>query len=103
MQHSKKEYKYLRQELEVMPMRVRKQETLMGLLFVFFISLIIRTHLMNRARDARLLEKQSVSDILLEMSKLRAVHIGGKWRLSEITRKQRTILEALEISLPLDS
>jgi len=97
-----KEYKYLKQELEVMPMRVHKQETLMGLLFVFFISLIIRTHLMNRARDAGLLEKQSVSDILLEMSKLRAVHIGGKWRLSEITKKQRTILDALEISLPVD-
>lgn len=96
-----KEYQYLKQELEVMPLRVHKQETLKGLLFVFFVSLIIRSHLMNRARDAGLLEKRSVTDILLELGKLRAVNIGGKWRLSEVTKKQRTIFENLEVSIPV--
>ena len=97
-----KEYKYLKQELELLPLRVHKLETLKGLLFVFFVSLVIRTHLMNRARDVGLLEKHSVEDILLELGKLRAVHIGGKWRLSEVTRKQRSILEKMNINVPIE-
>lgn len=96
-----KEYRYLKQDLEALPLRVRKQETLKGLLFIFFLSLILRTYLMDRARQAHLLQKQSVSDLLCELSKLRAVNIGGLWRLSEVTKKQRTILETLGISIPV--
>jgi len=97
-----KEYAILKRDLEIMPMRVHKMETLKGLLFVFYLSLIIRTHLMNRARGCGLLEKLSVEDILLELGKLRAVYIGGIWRLTEISKKQRKILEKMGINIPVE-
>jgi len=75
-----KEYAILKRDLDIMPLRVHKTETLKGLLFIFYVSLVIRTHLLNRGRESGLLGKQSVEDILLELSKLRAVHIGGTWR-----------------------
>jgi hypothetical protein len=48
----------------------------------------------------KLLEKSSTVDLLLEMQKLRAVQIGKVWKLTEVTKRQRTILERLGISVP---
>jgi hypothetical protein len=86
-----------------MPQRVQKVETLQGLLFIFFISLILRAILLRRAREAKLLDKSSIEEILMELSKLRAVNVGGKWRLTEVSKKQRMILEKTEISVPVEA
>ncbi|MCX6677428.1 MAG: hypothetical protein NTU95_05725 [Methanothrix sp.] len=82
---------------EAMPLRVQKIETLQGLLFIFFVSLIMRAILLRKARDSELLDKKSIEEILLELAKLRAVKVGGKWRLTAISKKQRTILEKMKI------
>jgi len=92
-----KKFDDLKNELEAMPLRVHKIETLQGLLFVFFVSLVIRAILLQKAREAKLLDKKSVEEIMMELAKIRAVKIGGKWRLTEITKKQRTILEKMKI------
>jgi transposase len=98
-----KKFDDLKNELEVMPLRVQKVETLQGLLFIFFISLILRAILLRRAREAKLLDKSSVEEILMELSKLRAVKVGGKWRLTEVSKKQRMILEKMEINVPVEA
>jgi len=97
-----KEFDMLKNELDALPLRVRKLSTLKGILFILFVSMIIRSLLLKRAGEAALLEKNSASDILLELGKLRAVNIGGTWRLSEITKKQRDILERMGISIPVE-
>ena len=86
-----------------MPLRVHKIETLQGLLFIFFVSLIMRAILLRKAREAELLDKKSIEEILLELGKLRAVKVGGKWRLTEISKKQRTILEKMKIGIPVEA
>ncbi len=96
-----KTYDDLKNDLEIMPLRVRKKETFRGLLLVYFVAMILRSLLLQRARKAKLLEKSSVEEILREMSKLRAVNIGNTWKLTEITKKQRTILEKMKITIPL--
>ena len=98
-----KRFNDLKNELETMPLRVHRIETLQGLLFVFFISLVLRAILLKKARDARLLDKQSLEEILIELAKLRAVKVGRKWRLTEITKKQRMILEKMKIAIPVDA
>ena len=98
-----KKFDDLKNELEVMPLRVQKVETLQGLLFIFFISLILRAILLRRAREAKLLDKSSIEEILMELSKLRAVKVGGKWRLTEVSKKQRMILEKMEIRVPVEA
>jgi transposase len=97
-----KEFDNLKNDLDVMPLRVSKLSTLRGLLFIFFISLVIRSLLLQKARDAELLGKNSIDDILLELAKLRAVKIGGVWKLTEITKKERIVLEKLGISIPIE-
>jgi transposase len=86
-----KSFDDLKNELEVMPFRVQKIQTLRGLLFIFFISLILRAVLLRKARDAELLEKRSIEEIIVELAKLRAVKVGNKWKLTEISKKQRRI------------
>ena len=98
-----KKFDDLKNELKVMPLRVQKVETLRGLLFIFFISLVLRAVLLRRARDAKLLDKSSIEEILMELAKLRAVKVGGKWRLTEITKKQRMIFEKMESSIPFEA
>jgi hypothetical protein len=49
--------------------------------------------LLRRARDAELLDKKSIEEIIMELAKLRAVKVGDKWKLTEISKKQRTILK----------
>jgi transposase len=98
-----KKFDELKNELEAMPLRVHKIETLQGLLFIFFISLILRAMLLRRAREAELLDKKSIEDILMELSKLRAVKVGGKWRLTEVSKKQRTIFEKMGIGVPVEA
>jgi len=72
-------------------------------LFIFFISLILRAILLQRAKEAELLDKKSIEEILMELAKLRAVKVGGKWRLTAISKKQRTILEKMKIRVPIEA
>ncbi len=98
-----KKFDDLKNELEAMPLRVQNIETLQGLLFIFFVSLIMRAILLRKARKAELLDKKSIEEILMELAKLRAVKVGGKWRLTEISKKQRTILEKMKIGIPVEA
>lgn len=95
-------YDELKNDLEMLPLRVHKDETLAGLVFVYFVALTMRALLMQKAQKAKLLEKSSTVDLLLEMQKLRAVQIGRVWKLTEVTKRQRTILERLGISIPVE-
>jgi len=97
-----KKFDDLKNELEVTPLRVQKIATLQGLLFIFFLSLVLRAMLLRRARNAKLLEKSSIEEILMELAKIRAVKVGEKWRLTEISKKQRTILEKMKIGVPVE-
>jgi hypothetical protein len=65
--------------------------------------LIIRAILLRKAREAELLDKKSIEEILMELAKLRAVKVGGKWRLTEISKKQRMILDKMNIGIPVEA
>ena len=49
-----------------------------------------------------MLGKNSIDDILQDLAKLRAVKIGGVWKLTEITKKERIVLEKMGISIPIE-
>ena len=91
----------MKNELDMLPIRVRKNETLKGLTLIYFISMILRSLLLQRARSVKLLEKDSIEGILLDMGKLRAVKIGNAWKLTEVSKKQRTCFEKMEIPIPV--
>ena len=85
-----KAFRILQTDQDIFPMRVRKESTIRGMLFIFFISLIIRTALMREMISSGRMQKYS-------QEKLHVVEdANGNISELERTRKQKDILEALE-------
>ena len=92
-----KAFRMLKTDLDIFPMRVRKESTMRGMLFIFFISLIIRTALMRGMISSGLMRKYSPEKMILELEKLHVVEdANGSMSELERTRKQKDILDALE-------
>lgn len=82
------------------PMRVQSKETLNSLLFVNFIALILRHKLLKMMLDSGLTKKYSAEKLFLELSKIRKIVLAnGKEIVSEITKKQREIMESLNVAI----
>jgi len=85
-------------EIDLLPLNTQSEKTTRGFIFVAFLSLIIRTRLVNKMREAGLLEKYSVELLLLQLEKLRKVVLAdGQVMTTEITKRQRETLDALKI------
>ena len=66
-------------------------------LFIFFISLIIRSTLIRGMISSDLMKRYSLEKMLLELEKLHVVEdVSSRITELERTRKQKDILEALE-------
>ena len=92
-----KAFRMLKTDMDIFPMRVRKESTIRGMLFIFFISLIIRTALMRGMISSGLMNRYSLEKMLLELEKLHVVEdANGSMSELERTRKQKDILDALE-------
>jgi transposase len=50
----------LKNDLDLLPLRVHKNETLAGLIFVGFVAMVVRSLLLQRAMAAKLLDKSSL-------------------------------------------
>ncbi len=96
-----KQFHQLKNELGLMPLRIQKMKSLRGLLFIFFVALLLRSQLLRKAGEAGLLAKQSIDDIMCEMGKIRAVRCGDAWLLTEVPKKARTALEKMRIPVPV--
>ncbi|KUG21237.1 transposase (is4) [hydrocarbon metagenome] len=91
-----KAFRSLKTDLQAMPLNVRKEATLKGYLFVVFLSLILRMRLLKRMKDTGLLEDYTLEGLLLELAKIKKIRLAnGEVITTEISKKQRTILEAL--------
>lgn len=76
---------------------VRKEETFKGYLFCSFISLISYYLILKILKEAELNDKISVSDLLLELSKIYKLEINKKEIFSERSKKARKLMKALKI------
>ena len=87
----------LKTDLDIFPMRIRKESTTRGMLFIFFISLIIRSTLIREMISSDLMKRYSLEKKPLELEKLHVVEdVSSKLTELERTRKQKDILDALE-------
>jgi hypothetical protein len=57
--------------------------------------------LLNKLRDSELNKKYSTSDILLQLSKIKIYKFENSEVLSEVPKKVREIIEALELDIDL--
>ena len=93
-----KSFKALKSEIDVLPLNTHSDKTTRGFIFIAFLSLIIRTRLLNMMRKAEILDKYSVEQILLQLEKFRKISLAdGQIIVTEMTKKQREILQALDL------
>lgn len=91
-----KVFRSMKTDLQVMPLHVRTEATLKGYLFITFISLILRMRLLKRMKDTGLLKHYTLEGMLLELAKIKKIRLAnGEIVTTEISKRQRTILEAL--------
>lgn len=96
-------YDVLKNSLNEERLRVHSQESMHGKMFVTFLSLILQTALSNRMSNTDLSKKYALPEILMEMKKIRIFKRSQEKPsfLSEISKKQRQILDTLNIPIPL--
>jgi transposase len=88
----------LKNDIDLMPAYVRTESTLRGYLFIAFLALILRMKLMRLMIQANLSKKFSVEGLLTELEKIKVLVLhDGQKIITEISKKQREILDALEI------
>ena len=92
-----KAFRSLKTDLDIFPLRNHKEPTIRGILFVFFISLIIRSALLREMESSGLLEKYSLERKILELEK---IHMSedqeGNLKELERSKRQKDILGVLE-------
>ena len=91
-----KAFEILKTDLDIFPLRERKPSTIRGLIFILFLSLIIRLSMRRMMSESGLNRKYSMDKAFLELEKLQMIEIDGKMIERERTRKQRDILDALK-------
>ena len=91
-----KAFEILKTDLDIFPLRERKPSTVRGLVFILFISLIVRLAMRRMMSESGLNRKYSMDKVFLELEKLQMMDIDGKMIEREMTKKQKDILEALK-------
>ncbi|MBN1356312.1 IS1634 family transposase [bacterium] len=92
----------LKNELNCDRLRIQNHESLEGRLFIAFITLIMYFNLHSRLHESKLSEKYSTHELLKKLDTICAVEMAnGQTRLTEISKKQRDIFNALHASIPV--
>ncbi|EQD75680.1 transposase (IS4) [mine drainage metagenome] len=91
-----KAFEILKTDLDIFPPRERKPSTIRGLIFILFLSLMVRLSMRRMMTESGLNRKYSMDKLFLELEKLQILEIDGKMIERERTRKQGDILEALQ-------
>lgn len=90
-----KVFDILKNEMDAQRLRTHKEYTTKGKLFVMFIALIIYAEISRTMKEQQLFKNYSVKELLYELRKIKINFISsdGKPIISEISKKQRTILK----------
>lgn len=93
-----KGFDVLKNDIDLMPANLRTNSSLRGYLFIAFLALILRMKLMRMMSDAQLNKSYSVEGLFTELEKVKMMVLpDGERVITEITKKQREILDALHI------
>ena len=91
-------FNMLKNDLELLPLNVKRWESLCGLLFVSFLSLLFRIQLQQQLQTTGLVKKYSLENVFLSLANIRWVILPGeKDRITDIGKNQRLILDASPI------
>ena len=93
-----KGFDVLKNDIELMPTNIRNDNSIKGYLFVAFVALILRMKLTRLMINAELNKRYFVEGLLNELEKIKIMILpDGENITTEITKKQREILDALHM------
>ncbi len=78
---------------------VRDDTHLEGWMFINFIALLFYYRVYRRLAEVDLIKKFSPKDIIIHLSRIRKLKVGGEWVISEIPKTSRKLLAKLGIEL----
>jgi transposase len=92
-----KGFDQLKNDVKKIPLSVKKDDTLRGLLFVYFIALILRMRINAIMREKQVRGKYTMSQINKLLKKYKKFELAnGELIDSEIPKKTRLLLEQLD-------
>jgi transposase len=74
---------------------MRDDHHLQGWMFVNFVAMLIYYRLYTELRSRKLLRKHSPHDVIVHLSRIQKLFVGGRWVLSEVPKTSREISEQL--------
>ncbi len=80
---------------------MRDDMHMQGWMFINFVALLLYYRVYDLLFRKKMLKKYSPRDVLLLLSLVSKMKIGGRWALSEIPRQSRTLMEKIGIELPI--
>jgi transposase len=98
-----KDYNIIKNYINGVPLKVHKIETLEGLLFILFLTTIIKREILNKLKqlkDNKKIKKLSSEELFLELSKIKKVIINENEYITEISKKQREIFDLFNFEIP---
>ncbi len=91
-----KSFNNLKSDLDLERLRIHTDEAMEGRIFIGFISLII----MSQMRKNNVYDKYSFNELIAELKKLKVIKFkGGKFLMTELTKKHKYIFKAMGIQL----
>jgi len=86
---------FSKDDLNILPLRVHKEETLRGYLFLMFLVLVVFMFLRKGLKN-----KYTVEEALMSMRNLKCKVYDNEMLISETTKQQKEILSLLNIIVP---
>ncbi len=96
-----KSFDDLKNQLDMKRLRVQNSQTMDGRIFVQFLALIFISAIREKIGSKKELDGYTVRELLEEMDTLTKITYSGRYGsiISEVTKKQRIIMEAFSIEL----
>ena len=85
-------------ELDGRRLKVHSQYNSDGRMFIQFVALILYNKISNVMKKNKLFERYSLKEMMSELGKIRCSDIDGEKIISEISKSQRKILSAFDLT-----
>jgi hypothetical protein len=82
---------------------MRDDHQLQGWMFINFIALMLHYRIYGLLRSKGLLGKYSPQDVIEHLARVFMLKIGDEWKISEIPRKSKILIDSLEIPIMQNS
>ena len=92
-----KVFDLLKNEMDGNRLRAHSQYNTEARLFIKFLALVIQSEIIKTMRGANLFKKYTVRELLAELKNIKLAQINGQTIITEVSKKQRLILQAFDI------